>query len=55
MSWFYHLKIGNKLLCAFSLVIAALCCLNMPLGTVLGVFTFIVLTRDSVKAQYAAR
>jgi hypothetical protein len=38
----------------FSLVIAGICCLNMPLGTVLGVFTFIVLLRDSVKAQYAA-
>lgn len=36
----------------FSLVIAGICCLNMPLGTALGVFTFIVLLRESVKAQY---
>lgn len=36
----------------FSLVIAALLCFFMPFGTVLGVFTLIVLTRPSVKALY---
>jgi len=36
----------------FSLVIAALCCAFAPIGTVLGVFTIIVLMRDSVKRLY---
>lgn len=36
----------------FSYIIAAFLCLNMPLGTALGVFTFVVLGRDSVKAMY---
>lgn len=37
----------------FSLVMAGVCCLYMPLGTVLGVFTFIVLLRESVRGLYA--
>jgi hypothetical protein len=36
----------------FSLIMAGLLCLNIPLGTVLGVFTFIVLLRESVKTVY---
>jgi len=36
----------------FSLVTAGLNCLSFPLGTALGVFTFIVLNRDSVKQIY---
>lgn len=36
----------------FSLVMAGIMCLSMPFGTVLGVFTFIVLLRDSVKRMY---
>lgn len=36
----------------FCLVIAALVCLSMPLGTILGIFTIIVLMRDSVKAIF---
>lgn len=36
----------------FCFVIAALCCTMMPFGTVLGVFTIIVLSRDSVKALF---
>ena len=31
---------------------SALNCLNIPIGTVLGVFTFIVLSRDSVKTLF---
>jgi len=38
----------------FSTVMAALICLNAPLGTVLGVFTLIVLSRPSVKDLYDA-
>lgn len=37
----------------FSFVIAAILCMFMPFGTVLGVFTIIVLSRDSVKTLYA--
>lgn len=36
----------------FSLVVAGLNCLHFPFGTALGVFTFIVLMRDSVRALY---
>jgi len=36
----------------FCFVIACLICLWMPLGTILGVFTIVVLTRDSVKAIF---
>jgi hypothetical protein len=39
----------------FSLIIAAISCLSFPLGTALGVFTFIVLLRPSVKAEYDYR
>jgi hypothetical protein len=35
-----------------SMVMACLACLNVPLGTALGVFTLVVLSRPSVKAMY---
>ena len=35
------------------LVVAAISCMMMPFGTVLGVFTLIVLIRPSVKAAFA--
>jgi hypothetical protein len=38
----------------FCIVIAAIDCLSFPIGTTLGVFTIVVLVRDSVKALYAA-
>ena len=37
----------------FSLVVAGFNCLHMPLGTILGIFTLIVLSRDSVVKSYA--
>ncbi|HVU37340.1 MAG TPA: hypothetical protein VHC95_03330 [Opitutales bacterium] len=37
----------------FSQVTAGLNCLHFPFGTALGVFTFIVLSRDSVRTLYA--
>jgi hypothetical protein len=37
----------------FSLVVAGINCLHIPLGTALGVFTFIVLCRESVRRLYA--
>jgi hypothetical protein len=38
----------------FSIVVGGLDCLQIPFGTVLGVFTIIVLARDSVRNLYAA-
>jgi hypothetical protein len=37
----------------FSIVMAAINCISFPIGTTLGVFTFIVLLRPSVAALYA--
>jgi hypothetical protein len=36
----------------FSLVMGCINCILFPFGTVLGVFTIILLTRDDVKAMY---
>jgi hypothetical protein len=36
----------------FSLVVAGINCAHIPLGTVLGVFTIVVLIRDSVRELY---
>jgi hypothetical protein len=38
----------------FTMVVAGINCLHFPLGTALGVFTLIVLIRDSVREMYAA-
>lgn len=38
----------------FCIVIAALCCMMVPLGTLLGVFTLVVLSRQSVQALFDA-
>lgn len=39
----------------FSYVIAGINCIQCPFGTALGVFTFIILSRASVKMQYDAK
>ena len=36
----------------FSIIVAALNCLQIPFGTVLGVFTIVVLVRESVRELY---
>jgi hypothetical protein len=38
----------------FCLVVAGLTCLAIPYGTLLGVFTFVVLARPSVEELFAA-
>lgn len=38
----------------YCLIIAGLECMLMPLGTVLGVFTIVVLMKDSVKERFSA-
>ena len=49
LSGFY---IGKRIHRTFSLVVAGLNCLQVPFGTVLGVFTIMVLSRDSVRVRY---
>ncbi len=49
LSGHYINKRRNKL---FSYIIAGINCMQFPLGTTLGVFTFIVLSRESVKMAY---
>ena len=36
----------------FSMIVAGLNCIHIPLGTVLGVFTLVVLLRESVRERY---
>ena len=38
----------------FSLVVAGLDCLQIPFGTALGVFTILILTRETVRQAYKA-
>lgn len=45
-------KLAKQSSYTFCFVIAVLVCLWMPLGTILGIFTMVVLTRDSVKALF---
>jgi hypothetical protein len=46
----YYLRKREKY--TYCQVIAAIECLNMPLGTILGVFTLVVLSRSSVRAAF---
>jgi hypothetical protein len=39
----------------FSLVVSGINCVHIPLGTILGVFTIIVLIRESVRELYETR
>ena len=45
-------RISERRSRTFILVVAGIHCLNMPLGTALGVFTFITLLRDSVARHF---
>jgi hypothetical protein len=36
----------------FVLVVAGFNCINIPLGTVLGVFTIVILTRESMRSRF---
>jgi hypothetical protein len=46
--------IANRKARTFSIVIAAINCISVPIGTALGVFTMVVLLRDSVKTHYVS-
>jgi len=45
-------KLGRRKSYMFCLVIACIECISMPFGTILGVFTIILLSRPSVKALF---
>ena len=47
-------KLARHLSYTFCLVIAGIECIFMPLGTILGVFTIIVLSRPGVKSLFTA-
>jgi cytochrome bd-type quinol oxidase subunit 2 len=47
------LSLANRRRYWFAFVVACLECLFVPFGTILGVFTIIVLSRESVKALFA--
>ena len=51
LSGHYIRKRKNRI---FSFIISGINCMQFPLGTALGVFTFIVLSRESVKLTYSA-
>lgn len=44
--------LGRRRRRVFCLVVAGLTCLNVPLGTVLGIFTFIILQRPMVRTMF---
>src|ERR1043166_1235109 len=45
-------SLANRRRYVFCMVMAAIACLSMPFGTVLGVFTIMVLTRPSVTMMF---
>jgi len=47
--------IGRRKNRIFSMIVAAMNCIHVPFGTVLGVFTLIVLLRPSVREVYEAQ
>lgn len=47
-------RLKNRMSWTYCIVVGALECIFMPFGTVLGVFTIIVLMKDSVKQLFSA-
>jgi hypothetical protein len=45
--------LSRRRCCSFALVMACIECLFIPFGTILGVFTIIALSRESVKAVFS--
>jgi hypothetical protein len=45
-------RLGAHCSRTFCIVVAAICCLFMPIGTILGVFTLVVLNRPSVQSLF---
>jgi hypothetical protein len=46
-------SLGKRKRWTFCFVVAVIACLSVPLGTILGIFTIMVLQRPSVKAAFA--
>jgi len=46
--------IGKRQNRSFSLVVAGINCLHVPIGTALGVFSLVVLQRDTVRSLYVS-
>jgi hypothetical protein len=55
LTFFAGRSIAKRKRYTFCLVMAAIECLFMPFGTVLGIFTIIVLIRDPVKQQFTGQ
>lgn len=54
-AYLYYLtghSLSNRRNYTFCIVIAAITCLSVPIGTILGVLTILVLNRESVKMQF---
>jgi hypothetical protein len=49
------LKLRQRKSRTFCLVVAGIECISMPFGTILGVFTIVLLMKDSVKAIFEAQ
>jgi hypothetical protein len=47
-------SLGRRRNYTFCMIVAGIMCLNLPLGTVLGVFTILVLMRPSVQELFSA-
>ncbi len=52
--WLAGMRLKDRTAYTYCLVIAAIECMFTPFGTVLGVFTILVLSRPSVKALFGA-
>ncbi|MBA2482197.1 MAG: hypothetical protein H0V44_16165 [Planctomycetes bacterium] len=50
--WMAGTRLKDRTSYTFCQVVAAISCVNVPLGTVLGVFTLIVLQRPGVRALF---
>jgi len=48
-------NLSNRQSYTFCFVVACISCLLMPLGTILGVFTIVTLSRESVKAIFSGQ
>jgi hypothetical protein len=52
LSWLVGTRIGDRTAHTLCYVMSCIVCLNAPLGTGLGVFSLVVLSRPSVKAMF---
>ncbi len=50
--FFVGRNVGQRTGYTFCFIVACLACVNFPLGTALGVFSLVILSRESVKAQF---